>query len=201
MPYRKDQIVADQYYHIYNRGNNRQNIFIEKKNYYYFLQKIEDAFKDKVDLVCYCFMPNHYHLIVISKEDDAIPKAMQKIATGYSRAKNKAYQKSGHLFEGVYKAKLIPNNEYLLHLSRYIHHNPLKANLVNNLEDWQFSSYLDYIGKRENSFLKKDIILDQFDLINQVPPRNLVYKEYKEFVLSYHDEQFLIPSDILIDYD
>jgi len=123
-------------------------------------------------------MPNHYHLIAISKEDDAIPKTMQKIATGYSRAINKAYQKSGHLFEGVYKAKLIPNNQYLLHLSRYIHLNPLNANLVNNLEDWQFSSYLDYIGKKHNPFLKTDIILDQFDFpINQVPQRNLVYSE------------------------
>jgi hypothetical protein len=85
----------------------------------------------------------------------------------------------------------------------------LNANLVNNLEDWQFSSYLDYIGKKHNPFLKTDIILDQFDFpINQVPQRNLVYsqknlvyKQYKQFINSYDHEKFHLPSEMLIDYD
>ena len=202
MPYRKDPIISGNYYHIFNRGNNHQNIFIEKRNYYYFYKKIENAFKDKIDLICYCFMPNHYHLIVISKEDDAIPKAMQRIATGYSRAINKAYQGSGHLFEGEYKNKLIPNNEYLLHLSRYIHFNPLKAKLVKKLEDWTFSSYLDYIGKRKSAFLRMDIILELFkEVANQVSLGNSVCKKYEEFVKSIDENKFYIPPNMLIDYD
>ncbi|MGD8778500.1 MAG: transposase [Ignavibacteria bacterium] len=200
MGYRKGPLISGNYYHIFNRGNNHQDIFIEKKNYYYFFKKIVNAFDDKIELICYCFMPNHYHLIVHSNEDNSISIAMQKIATGYSRAINKAYQRNGHLFEGSYKNKLIPNNDYLLHLSRYIHLNPLKAKLIKKIEEWIFSSYLDYTGKRRNAFLKMNTILEQFGKeINQVSQRNLVYKKYEEFVNSFQADSFRLPNDLLID--
>ena len=97
-------------------------------------------------------MPNHYHLLVRVKVDNSIEKAMQKISTGYTRAINKAYNRTGHLFEGRYRIKIIANEEYLIHLCRYIHLNPVKAKLANRLEDWEFSSCIDYIGKRNLEF-------------------------------------------------
>ena len=86
-------------------------------------------------------MPNHYHLTVIPLNDGEIEKAMQKISTGYTRAINKSLNRTGHLFSGRYKSKLIPDDNYLIHLVRYIHLNPVRAGLVDRLEDWEFSSY------------------------------------------------------------
>ena len=141
MPYRLNPSYANQFYHIYNRGNNHENIFFESRNYLYFLQRLLEIFNNKIDLIAYCLMPNHYHLTVIPLNDGEIEKAMQKISTGYTRAINKSLNRTGHLFSGRYKSKLIPDDNYLIHLVRYIHLNPVRAGLVDRLEDWEFSSY------------------------------------------------------------
>jgi REP element-mobilizing transposase RayT len=189
MGYRKYPIKAGCYYHIFNRGNNRQEIFIEERNYNYFYSKIIDAFDDTIKLICYCLMPNHYHLIAYPNFDEALEKAMQKIATGYSRAINKSYGRTGHLFEGPYQAKLVPNNNYLLHLSRYIHLNPLSAGLVDKIEDWKHSSYLVYTGKSEDVFIENSIVMEQF----KSP------LDYKEFVKSFSEESKYYLKDVLIE--
>lgn len=187
MPYRLIPSHKDNYYHVYNRGNNKEQIFFEEKNYHYFLSKIVNAFEDKIDLVAYCLMPNHYHLISHVKQDGFLELAMQKISTGYSRAINKAYNRTSHLFQGRFKNKLIPNNEYLLHLSRYIHRNPLRAGLVNKLDEWKFSSYPIFIGKVKLSFIKPEIIINQFDLPS----------EYSKFVMEYQEDQNYFLKDLL----
>jgi len=185
---RKAPIYPNNYYHIYNRGNNHKNIFIEERNYSYFLNKIFKSFGDKVELIAYCFMPNHYHLIAYPKESNSLQKAMQAIAPGYARAINKAYSLEGHLFEGTYKSKIIPDNNYLLHLSRYIHLNPVRAQLVNFPEEWRHSSYLEYLSKRKNLLLKTDIILSQFNSI----------KLYQDFVNSYSERDIQYVRSVLI---
>ena len=187
MSYRLIPSYKDNYYHVYNRGNNKEQISFEDKNYHYFLSKIEKAFTDKIDLIAYCLMPNHFHLLVCVKEDGALEEAMQKISTSYTRAINKAYNRTGHLFQGRFKNKLIPNNEYLLHLSRYIHRNPLRAGLVTNIEDWNFSSYSAYIGKTKTSFIKPEIIIDQFNLPG----------EYSRFVTEFQEDQNYYLKDLL----
>jgi REP element-mobilizing transposase RayT len=187
LPYRLIPSFKDNYYHVYNRGNNKEQIFFEEKNYFYFLSKIGNAFEDKIDLVAYCLMPNHYHLITHVKQDGFLELAMQKISTGYSRAINRAYNRTGHLFQGRFKNKLIPNNEYLLHLSRYIHRNPLRAGLVNNLDEWKFSSYPMYIGKIKSSLIKPEIIMNQFKLPG----------EYARFVNEFQEDQNYYLKDLL----
>jgi putative transposase len=186
LPYRLNPSFKDNYYHVYNRGNNKEQIFFDEKNYFYFLSKIENACEDKIDLVAYCLMPNHYHLITYVKQDGFLELAMQKISTGYSRAINKASNRTGHLFQGRFKNKLIPNNEYLLHLSRYIHRNPLRAGLVNNLDEWKFSSYPMYIGKIKSSLIKP-IIVSQFKLPG----------EYARFVSEFQEDQNYYLKDLL----
>jgi REP element-mobilizing transposase RayT len=90
-------------------------------------------------------MPNHYHfLLEISSEDFSI--AMQKFSISYVKSINKRYNRTGSLFEGAFQARRIDRNEYLLHLSRYIHLNPVLAGLVRHPEDWVYSSYREYIG-------------------------------------------------------
>ena len=179
MPYRIIPSFSDNFFHIYNRGNNKEQIFFEDRNYDFFLSRLLDSFETKISLVAYCLMPNHYHLIVYIKEALSLEKAMQRFSVSYTKAINKSYNRVGHLFQGRYQSKLIPNNEYLLHLSRYIHRNPLAANLVRNIEDWKYSSYLAYINKRSDNTVEKYFILDQFKSI----------ESYKIFVTEYNVEE------------
>lgn len=187
MPYRYDPSYKDQYYHVYNRGNNRENIFIEHKNYIYFLNKVKTAFDKKIELVSYCLMPNHYHILVFVLEKGALEKAMQQVSTGYTRAIKIAYNRTGHLFQGRFKNKLIPNNQYLLHLSRYILRNPLRAGLVDRIEDWKYSSFSETIIKSEPGFVKPQILVDQFSSI----------KEFKKFILEFDENQSYFVKDML----
>ena len=186
MPYRINPSYKDCYYHVYNRGNNLENIFFEKRNYEFFIRKLLEAFKDKIDLICYCLMPNHYHLIVYVKENGALEKAMQKFSIGYAKAINKGQNRVGHLFQGRYKNKLVPDNNYLLHLSRYIHLNPVKAGLVKKPEEYNYSSYLEYVGDRKSGFLNFKIVTDQME-------------NYKEFVISFQEDQSYYLKDIIFE--
>ena len=187
MPYRYNPSYKNHYYHVYNRGNNRENIFFEDKNYRYFLSKVKVAFEDKIDLISYCLMPNHFHLLVKIKEDGVLEKAMQKISTGYTRAINSAYNRTGHLFQGRFKNKLIPNNEYLLHLARYILRNPLRAGLVEKLEDWKFSSYQETIQRNKCEYIEPKILLEQFSGT----------ESFKKFVIEFDESQAYFVKDLL----
>jgi REP element-mobilizing transposase RayT len=184
MPYRKVLIKNNNYYHIYNRGNNRNDIFFEEKNYVFLLKRIEENFIKIAELNAFCFMPNHYHLIVKILDEEKFPKAMNKIFISYTKAINIAYQRTGHLFEGRYKCKMVPDNNYLLHLSRYIHLNPKRAGLVNNIIDWKYSSYNAFVNKSKYSFISHEVITAQID-------------DYSKFVEEYQAEQRLYLKEIV----
>ncbi|MDZ7767292.1 MAG: transposase [Melioribacteraceae bacterium] len=139
-----------------------------------------------MSLVAYCLMPNHYHLLVEILEDNFLNKAMQRFSTSYTKAINKSQNRIGHLFQGRYKYKLVPNDNYLLHLSRYIHLNPVKAGLVKRPEEWLFSSYRDYLDKRKSEFLNFEIVTSQVD-------------NYQEFVMSFQEEQSYYLKEMLFD--
>jgi REP element-mobilizing transposase RayT len=153
--------IPDHYYHIYNKAVTDNKLFIEEKNYHFFISKIKKYLLDCVDVLAYCLMPNHYHLIIQLKNTD-LPSPMQKLALSYSVTFNKSYQRTGHLFQGPYQIKHIGDLTYLLHLSRYIHLNPVTAKLVSKAEDWNYSSYDEYLGLRKPDFVKPMFILDQF---------------------------------------
>ena len=174
MPYRKATLQAGEYYHIYNRGNNRQPIFYEQENYFFFLQRLKEYTKKlNVVVIAYCLMPTHFHLLICPSLDN-LSEMMRSLSISYSKAMNKRYNRVGTLFQGQFRTVHIDRDEYLLHLSRYIHLNPVKASLVKLPEDWQYSSYLEFIGKRQGSLPKPDIILRQFSCLD----------EYRAFVDS-----------------
>ncbi len=175
MPYRKQIFSSGNYYHIYNRGINRENIFFEKDNYIFFLKQLRKYFfPDTASIVAYCLMPNHYHLLIFLKQTN-LAQTMQKFTLSYAKAINKKFARVGSLFQGPFKAVQVNKDEYLLHLSRYIHLNPVQANLVRKPEDWVFSSYRDYIGLRNGTLIDNDVVMSQF--ANKI--------EYKKFAEGF----------------
>ena len=188
MPRRPIPLVAGTYYHIFNRGNNRQTIFFERENYMFFLDRIreyllelipdadssEDGQIAATTIVSYCLMPNHFHLLVCPHDSD-LSNRMQRLSISYTKAINKRYQRVGALFQGPFQAIPVQTEEYLLHLSRYLHLNPVFAGLVHRAEDWPFSSYRDYLGLRQGTLVRPEVVLSQF------PSR----RAYQEFVEAY----------------
>jgi putative transposase len=152
-----------EYFHIYNRGVNRGAIFFEKRNYDFFVKRMTEFFPASgISFVAYCLMPNHYHFLLRQDEPNLISEYIGSVCKSYVQAINVEKKRSGHLFEGKYKIKHVNKFSYLLHLSRYIHLNPVTAGLVQRLEKWEYSSFLNYCGLRENGIVDTGIILQEF---------------------------------------
>ncbi len=126
-------------------------------------------------------MPNHFHLLMHEKEPGSISRCLHALQTSYAKAINKRYQRHGHLFQDTYQRVRVEDNNQLLHLSRYIHMNPVHAGLVQHPQDWPYSSYKDYIGARKGSLPCSEIILSQFP--NQ--------KAYHDFVVDSNHEKII----------
>ncbi len=160
---RKIKFKAENYYHLYNRGVNRQPIFFQAENWGFFIKRLRKYCQpDFIDIIAYCLMPNHYHLLVYLKTDELSEKIMQPFGVSYTKAINWQQKRVGPLFQGPFKAKHVDRESYLLHLSRYIHLNPVEAGLVKSPAEWPYSSYRDYIGLRSGTLPKPEIVLAQF---------------------------------------
>ena len=168
--------VQGQYYHIYNRGFNKEKIFFNDDNYYYLLKKMKSSFKEyDANVIAYCLMPNHYHFLVQQLSETDLSKWLRKIFVGYSQAINKQQNRSGTLFEGRPKHIAIDKEEYLDHLMWYIHTNPVSAGLVRKPEEWKFSNFLECIGKRNGVMVDKNFIKERYGSLS----------EYETFVNEY----------------
>jgi putative transposase len=170
MPSRRVSFQAGNFYHVYNRGNNRQNIFFKRDNYLHFLHLIrEHLVNNRVDILAYCLMPNHYHLLVYL-QDDNLSAAMHRLSVAYTKGINKRFvgvaslkeNRSGSLFEGRFQSIHVNDTNYLIHLCRYIHLNPVKAGFVDRAEEWEFSSYAEYAGLRSGTLPNMEYLRLQF---------------------------------------
>ena len=189
MPYRTTEFRAGEYYHVYNRGHNFQPIFFELENYIFFLKQIRHYLIPAIsDIVAYCLMPNHYHLLLHLKSDN-FSQTMQMFGLSYVKAINKRYHRVGSLFQGPFQAIRIDNERYLIHLSRYIHLNPVLAGITPRAETWEFSSYTDYIGMRNGTLPQPEIVLSQFDLS----------ETYRQFVESFMDRDSEIIKGVTLE--
>jgi REP element-mobilizing transposase RayT len=186
MPKRKILLSAGNTYHIYNKAVADNLLFLGDENYYFFISKIQEHLLDVADILAYCLMPNHYHMLIKLRNDD-LSAAMQKLALSYVVPFNSYFQRSGHLFQGSYQIKFVEDDRYLIHLSRYIHLNPVAAMLVAKPENWDFSSAQEYLGMKSVNFIKPKIVLD---LLDDYRGSALIEKQkrYKEFLEDWDPE-------------
>lgn len=201
MPYRKTPLVSGEIYHVFNRGVAKLPIFYDKRDYnhlleviYYYqfqgpkpkfsqLKQLKDfnfeRNKKIVEILCYCLMPNHYHFLIRQLEDNGLSEFISKLSNSYTKYFNIRHERVGPLLQGQFKAKRIEDDEQLIHVSRYIHLNPLKAFLVKGLKTYQWSSYPSFIGITEDKVCAKGFIASMF--------KSSV--DYEKFVLDYADYQ------------
>lgn len=148
-------------YHVMMRGINHQSIFEEQEDYYQFLNTLEMLAQSyepdgtpsgrNYILYAYCLMSNHIHLLIRERED-TIGMAIKRIASSYVYYYNHKYSRDGHLFRERYKSEPVNNMAYFVTLLRYIHQNPVKAGIVKKVQDYEFSSWHEYIDKNSTLF-------------------------------------------------
>lgn len=190
MARRKTIFLPNNYYHIYNRGVHQTNIFRNDRDYVFLLKLVkEQAKKCDITIIAYCLMDNHYHFILRQNGDIEISQFMQAIFNVYTKAFNDKYKQSGTLFEGPFKSIHVERNEYLLHLCRYIHRNPLEASMVVKPEQWHYSNYAEFVGKRKGSLVDNDFVKINFGtpeiyedfVMNYIPPEK-TQKELRHYL-------------------
>ena len=165
-------------YHITSRGNERKAVFKSDRDREKFLEYLESATKRYQAVIhVFCLMDNHYHLLLETPEGN-LPQIMRHINGAYTTYFNVKRERSGHLFQGRYKAILVDMDTYAKELSRYIHLNPVRAKMVETPEGYNWSSYSFYIGKsKAPEWLYRDFILGYFGA-----NASAAQKEYRKFV-------------------
>ncbi len=187
--------VADSFQHLYARGHSKHKIFIDEEDYITFLNLLErylsaeeahdpygipyPNFFNKVELLAYCLMPNHFHMLIYVRQGGAMGLFMQSVLISYSRYFNAKYKRTGSLFESRYKASMISDESYLEHISRYIHLNPKQW------QNYEYSSLPYYLQQDEVSWVRPKRIADIFS-----GPT-----EYLKFMSDYVEQKKLM--DIL----
>ena len=214
---RNISFVTGEFYHVYNRGVDKRNIFNNKNDLDRFFRcmnefnsvepigslyensfnkiqlgsrasKLEIKDKKLVNFICYCLNSNHYHFLLEQVVEDGIVKFMHRLGTGYTKYFNIKNQRSGSLFQSKYKAIYIDNNEYLLHLSSYVNlNNKIHKNNIT------YKSSLDEY-RSGGTFCKKEIILDQFKNFDEYDE---FLKSSFEFILENKEKQKEIESLLL----
>lgn len=199
MSYQQTVFANNEFYHIMNRGVEKRITFLDRRDYQRFLEilnyyriqnpirfsfrKRDNIFKKEVkdksllvEIACFCLMPNHFHLLVKQLEEGGITTFISKLSNSYTKYFNTRHKRVGPLFQGSFKAVRIENNEQLMHVSRYIHLNPLIDYLVKDLRTYSYSSYLEFLDQKIG-FCQKESITTQF----QQP------SDYERFVLDQED--------------
>ena len=161
-------------YHIFNRGNNKENIFIEEKNYIFFLSLVKKYISPIADIYAYCLLKNHFHLALHIKDKELLTEkqiqkpylAFSNLFNSYSKAINKVYNRNGSLFQEHLHRIRVEDEEYLMQLIAYIHLNPVKHKFTNEFKNYKYSSYQAYTTVKTTS-IEKGYVMSLFgDLPN-----------------------------------
>jgi REP element-mobilizing transposase RayT len=165
----KDIFEAGQYYHIYNRGNNQENIFIEERNYNYFLKLLKQYVLPIADVYAYSLLKNHFHFLIRIKDSNELPEKYKEkthlpfsnLFNAYAKSINKAYDRTGSLFQEHLQRNRVSDEKYLMQLVVYIHLNPVKHKFSDNFETYLHSSYRAYFLNKETN-VERNFILELF---------------------------------------
>ncbi len=199
MSYQQAIFANGEFYHIFNRGVERRQIFANKRDYQRFFQTLlfyrqeynpqfrfsfqkrqflilntKPSTSPLVDLVCYVLMPTHFHFLVKQVRDRGITTLLSKLSNSYTKYFNIKYKRVGPLLQGPFQARRVEDDEQLIHLSRYVHLNPIVDSLVKDLGDSPYSSYPEYLGLSETNLFQKKSVLSNFSSA----------KDYEQFVLD-----------------
>jgi putative transposase len=183
---KQEKFEYDTFFHVYNRGNNEENIFKEEKNYTYFLKLIKDHLLDVSEIYAYCLLKNHFHLVLRIKDKEAISQKYQdkihlpfsNFFNAYSKAINKAYDRKGSLFQEHLKRNIIDDETYLKNLILYVHLNPIKHKFCDDFRTYKHSSYLSYLSEKPSN-LSREYILELFGGLE-----NFIF-QHKETMIKY----------------
>jgi REP element-mobilizing transposase RayT len=177
-------IQPEHVYHVYNRANGAEQLFLSSENYLFFLRKFEQYISPVADVFCYCLLPNHFHFLIRIKNEQEIKtnlpvafpkfgaieklvsKQFSKLFSSYTQAFNKVNGRKGSLFMKSFKRKEVTSQNYLLKLIHYIHLNPVVAGLVSTAGKWTFSSYPAFNSNKKTRLLKQEVIALFTDLEN-----------------------------------
>jgi len=194
-------------YHLYNHANGSDNLFVEERNYGYFLMKASIYLKKSVKVYAYCLMPNHFHLLIRVRDEkeirehlshsivfremselekiyfieDWISKSLANFFSSYTQSFNKVYGRKGSLFMPNFKRTWVENDRAFANMIRYIHMNPVKHGFVEGVGDWEFTSYKKMFTKG-NDWLEREYVLKFFGGV----------EPYKKF----HSSQLLESSEL-----
>ncbi|MFA6251206.1 MAG: transposase [Candidatus Paceibacterota bacterium] len=243
MSLRKTHLVFGEIYHIYNRGVDKRNIFMDDDDRFRFVHDLFE-FNDKnptinlalylksknnklkevglpnitrkprevlVEILAYCLMDNHFHLMVRQKTENGITEFMRKLGTGYTNYFNKKYERTGALFQGKFKSVNLKKDSHLMYLPIYIHLNPLdykfkewREGKINDLEKaidflnkYRWSSYLDYVGQKNfPSIIKKDFLLHR--LGGEEKQKKEILNWIESFNLKNNEN---LPQEVILDME
>ena len=187
MPRRKEPLVTDEIYHVFNRGIDKRPTFTDRREFLRAVETLrfyklinppaklslflrsqlykEVTITDKrnfVEVLAFCFMPNHFHFLLKQSADDGVSKFMRNFLNSYTKYFNTKHERTGPLFLGQFKAVRIEVDEQLLHVSRYIHLNPYTSYVVKEIKDlgdYEWSSFRDYLGKSDDGICMKKTLL------------------------------------------
>ncbi|WP_268848700.1 transposase [Flavobacterium aestivum] len=186
----KDIFESGQYYHIYNRGNNKENVFVEERNYRFFLEKMKKYLLPIADVYAYCLLKNHFHIVLRIKDKmelsdnlkEKVHLPFSNFFNSYAKSINKAYNRTGSLFQEHLQRNRIENEEYLKQLIVYVHLNPVKHNFTKSFDTYLHSSYRSFMSDKETS-IDRDFILELFGGL--------------ENFKFYHDEKRLVYEGVI----
>ncbi len=199
--------AQNQIYHVFNRGIEKRATFLDKREYeralltldFYrykgnplglaktlqlnkeeresLLNKLKKEGKKIVSLLSYCFMPNHFHFLLKQNEDGGITKFLSNFTNSYTRYFNTKHKRIGPLFQGTFKAVRMEDDDQIIHVSRYIHLNPVTSYVVKEkgLDDYSWSSFPEYLGREEANICEKELVLSSF--VSPTKYRKFVYDQ------------------------
>jgi putative transposase len=200
-------LFENEYYHIYNRGNNGDNIFFEDRNYFYFLAKFKEYFEAHLSVYAYCLLPNHFHFLisinnfaclspelrslkkgagVLTNPNEILSETFRRFFLSYSKSIKKQELRTGSLFEKNFKRIKVDSDAYFTSLINYIHRNPQTHRLTADYKNYQHSSFAGFLSDR-NTLLKRKEVLDWFgerDEFIKCHEGNPVYKNIEHLIIE-----------------